>query len=385
VKEVKDTGVKVPHELVGKGGYGCVYKPNISCSGSLNPEGNYISKIQMSNEVSKNINKETQYGKIVQSFPDYRLYFAPVIESCPININVLSEEELSKCDIFQQPTAEMMGTMDAKVGETNAKVGATYVSSKIPFIEGKNMSVYFKAREQFESPFFPSNVSRSFYHLLKAIRILQSGTDDSIVHFDLKDGNIIFDEIHGNPVIIDFGLSFTKSTLMDNLNDTHKLAEVFYAYSPYEPWCIEIHLLSYIVQNILLKLDEEGNRGEKITAPITEEEIKELKDVCQKFVDDLAKKNVGGNNDYIPDIQQLNSYLDSFIVGKDIWKELVEDLAKHYLSWDVYSIAICYLKYINDWNIGLLDGILRDVVAFVPVKGSEGRRRKSVDEIIGLL
>jgi serine/threonine protein kinase len=370
---------------VGKGGYGCVYKPNISCSGSLNPEGNYISKIQMSNEVSKNINKETQYGKIVQSFPDYRLYFAPVIESCPININVLSEEELSKCDIFQQPTAEMMGTMDAKVGETNAKVGATYVSSKIPFIEGKNMSVYFKAREQFESPFFPSNVSRSFYHLLKAIRILQSGTDDSIVHFDLKDGNIIFDEIHGNPVIIDFGLSFTKSTLMDNLNDTQKLAEVFYAYSPYEPWCIEIHLLSYIVQNILLKLDEEGNRGEKITAPITEEEIKELKDVCQKFVDDLAKKNVGGNNDYIPDIQQLNSYLDSFIVGKDIWKELVEDLAKHYLSWDVYSIAICYLKYINDWNIGLLDGILRDVVAFVPVKGSEGRRRKSVDEIIGLL
>jgi serine/threonine protein kinase len=382
VKEVKDTGVKVPHELVGKGGYGCVYKPNISCSGSLNPEGNYISKIQMSNEVSKNINKETQYGKIVQSFPDYRLYFAPVIESCPININVLSEEELSKCDIFQQPTAEMM---DAKVGTMDAKVGATYVSSKIPFIEGKNMSVYFNSREQYESPFFPSNVSRSFYHLLKAIRILQSGTDDSIVHFDLKDGNIIFDEIHGNPVIIDFGLSFTKSTLMDNLNDTHKLAEVFYAYSPYEPWCIEIHLLSYIVQNILLKLDEEGNRGEKITAPITEEEIKELKDVCQKFVDDLAKKNVGGNNDYIPDIQQLNSYLDSFIVGKDIWKELVEDLAKHYLSWDVYSIAICYLKYINDWNIGLLDGILRDVVAFVPVKGSEGRRRKSVDEIIGLL
>ena len=77
-------------------------------------------------------------------------------------------------------------------------------------------------------------------HMLKGLKLLQHA-QYPIVHNDIKDGNVIYDETHGHPVYIDFGLSYQiKDVVPENV------ARIFYTDRTYTPWAFDITLLSYI-------------------------------------------------------------------------------------------------------------------------------------------
>ena len=87
-----------------------------------------------------------------------------------------------------------------------------------------------------------------------------------MIHYDLKDGNIIFDEVYNVPIIIDYGLSFTKSQLLKTPLSIENLEKVFYVYyEKYSPWNIDIVLLSYITQSIII--NEEVNITHQVLQP----------------------------------------------------------------------------------------------------------------------
>lgn len=359
-------------KLIGKGSYGCVFKPTIKCSDDTSSSSirdtyvKYISKIQLlenyvvpesnnpdwsevinNDEDTISFIKETIFGRIVQTFPNYYMYFSPILASCPVDINILSMREVEKCGIFNHTTDHSDSTRN-------------YVNSKIRFIEGNNMLDYFftliKNGESNISPFFVKKFTQSYSHLIKAIRILQSSTDsnDVIIHYDLKNNNIIYDEKRGVPIIIDFGLSFNKKMLIE-FDHPKVLNNVFYYYDEKYVfwWSIDVIILSYITQRVLIYSDKSKDKnGDDQIKEIYEKgmvDVAVLKKVCDNNIDNNEiLKWIGGSGVMK---NKWHSYIDSF-EGK-VWKEFIVDLSLKYERWDIYSLSICFLEYI--YELGILD------------------------------
>ena len=78
-------------QIIGQGTYGCVYRPNIDCQTKKIDSKQFLSKIQRKDKTSKN---EIVIGKKIISLPKniYSNRFAPILESCPIEIGKMEEE-----------------------------------------------------------------------------------------------------------------------------------------------------------------------------------------------------------------------------------------------------------------------------------------------------
>ena len=400
------------HKLIGEGSYGCIYSPNISCMGD-NVDSEYISKIQILNNMefaqfniinSKDefnemnlmvgIIRETYFGKFITNMDSYYQYFAPIIKSCQVDINILQNIEKNKCHLFRDNITNQ--DKDEK----------KYISSKITFIDGPKLNIVFskligenKINEQ---------IIKTFYHLMKGLKLLNK----SIIHYDLKNDNIIFDKKRGIPIIIDFGLSFNISSLL-NAETPQQLENIFYIYyNKYLPWCFEISVLSYIVQNILF--DDEKIKTD-INSEININEINKLKSVI--YYDFIKKKvldpfvgNILSTGDINKMQKNIEDYFDYWInndgdgVVNKTWKELINDLKQHYMSWDVYSVCICYLEYMKKCKLihrenensedyiidDILDDfyiILKETLLFIPKvgNGKDNIKRKSAIDLVSIL
>lgn len=293
-------------QLINQGTYGCIYKPEFSCN---NQQHNVPYKKKMISKITKKDNGATQendLGKIIQTIPQYNSYFAPILNSCPINLGEINNEELQKCQFIQNEKQ----TLDSSVGNI------LYNSNTIRFV-GKQ-SIY----DVLYGSSFPKILS-CHIHLLKALTLLQT-IDDPIIHYDLKENNIIFDEVYSVPIIIDFGISFRSSKLKTINKD------VFYVhYDKYPPWCIEIVILSYIVHNI--NLDNS----------ITNQDISDLKTVCSNFVKQNPVFKTGfDSNELLEFENSLLLFIDSFVSKS--WEDLTQTLVAKYLTWDNYSICVIF-------------------------------------------
>ena len=88
-------------KLLSQGGFGCVFYPGVKCDGTSNPDKKIVTKVQEDNFNAKN---EGRIGEILESIPNYNLYFLPVISSCPINIRKIDKTAISKCEIIKENT-----------------------------------------------------------------------------------------------------------------------------------------------------------------------------------------------------------------------------------------------------------------------------------------
>ena len=81
-------------KLISQGTYGCIFKKGLTCDGMID-ETNTISKIQEKNETSEN---EVNMGKKIMEIPNYQDHFAPIIESCDVDISKIESTEINKCN-----------------------------------------------------------------------------------------------------------------------------------------------------------------------------------------------------------------------------------------------------------------------------------------------
>lgn len=292
-------------QLINQGTYGCIYKPEFSCD---NQPHNHPYKKKMISKITKKDNEATQendLGKIIQTIPQYNSYFAPILNSCPINLGEINNEELQKCQFIQNEKQ----TLDSSEGNL-------YNSNTIRFVGKQSI------HDVLYGSSFPKILS-CHIHLLKALTLLQT-IDDPIIHYDLKENNIIFDEVYSVPIIIDFGISFQSSKLKTINKD------VFYVhYDKYPPWCIEIVILSYIVHNI------QGDNS------ITNQDISDLKTVCSNFVKQNPVLKTGfDSNELLEFENSLLLFIDSFVSKS--WEDLTQSLVAKYLTWDNYSICVIF-------------------------------------------
>ena len=77
-------------KLLSQGSYGCIFKPGMSCENN-NPTTKYITKVQKQKEISE---KETIIGKEIKKIVQYEKYFAPIVNTCPIDLKALNRHQI---------------------------------------------------------------------------------------------------------------------------------------------------------------------------------------------------------------------------------------------------------------------------------------------------
>ena len=300
-----------------KGAFGCIFISDDEPTN--NPKKKtFINKIQKRREISNN---EVNIGKKVMLIPHYEDYYAPVLKSEKVNIETIDEEEVEKCDFLHKDVAENK-TM--------------YESNKILYVGEYSLADYFMNLMTTNETQFIEIFIADHIILLEAIQNLSSR---GIIHYDLRENNIMMSNLDSRPIIIDFGLSIDTTA-------SFKPSDAFYRYyNDYAPWCIDVVILSYMVNEL-------GDDWQ--TKTISELEI-------TKLIDDYLKTNDGVLKILMPDektIMRTNmmEYFQTF--EHKPWKSLYDDLLTYQKSWDNYGVVIVYLllfdnlqlsKYVNQY------------------------------------
>jgi serine/threonine protein kinase len=320
-------------KFLSQGTFGCVFHPGIQCKTNKTESDKYISKVQVQDLTLK---QEIDNGKAIRKIPGFKDRFAPILTHCKVDVSTIDNKQVDKCDVIMDSVHEVPPPrfISSKMSYAGNKELGEYLESLLtqPL---KNDSV-FHIDNQLEK--YLKQLSNAHIYLLESIKLLG---DSNIVHYDLKQNNIIYNIRQDIPILIDFGLSIQ----MDKLTpDTYKNA--FYSlYETYEVWSIEILLLCYITKHI-------HKKDFKFTTAITS--LQEVKNHISVYITENRALQKGIlESERITFKKQIFEYVNSFL-GKS-WQTLWNDLIKSYKTWDNYSLAVVFIKELYHTEIPTLD------------------------------
>jgi hypothetical protein len=352
-----------------EGAYGCVFRPGMNCLGEKE-DSKHITKIQMYGETSLNemIISKFMETVIKPEIPFYEDMFAPIITSCILDLGVVKNETIKKCEIVQK-----------------SKNDATkkFVSNKIRYVGKYTLEPFLKLEFSENKNMFNKLFFQSHLYLLNSLFVL---SQYNIIHYDLKQNNISIDQEKRIPIIIDFGLSFR----FDDLITDFDYEQYFYIYyDKYPPWCLEINIISFIVkefkdlndlQQTIKKNEKKGKKGKKgekkgiwKTSII---DTRHLIDIVnhhfknnyvvlnfnRSIIDNAEKKWI----EYI--IKEFQNKTGEFIV---------RELMKSWKSWDNYALCVIFFSLfrsffqVNDKKYSSYLSLITDTILSVPLERDE--------------
>ena len=286
-----------------EGGYGCVFHPEINCSGEETTNMEFVTKLQKrdfsaDNEIFIGDILTKAYKKAAGSPLENN--FAPVISSCPINVAAIKAKDVNDCSVIR------------KSDDTN-----NFILMKIRFIDMEDFDNYILKNSN--ANLIILTLIKGFNHLLKSIQLL---IDVNVVQFDLKGPNIVFDNKKNLPIIIDFGLSLPMNSL-----DTETMYNYFYIYAPeYYVWPLEVHYI-----NLLLHITPEPD-------------VNQLKDLAKRFTKSNAALEAFSpkfrDNYQSLCFKTLQKYSSLPL------NERIKTLIQGWNTWDNYSLSVIYIKFI---------------------------------------
>ena len=337
--------------LISEGTYGCIFNPGFSCnyssgsgSGSLKNENanniKYATKVHSNVNLSIVKNEITISAKIRDNIANYDVYFSPVLETCKVN---LAKVDADKCKIIKD------------------KKPTQFFSTKMKYVEG--LTLYKHVDQLIKRVKISTKLYAEVAALYKKICLgLEELKVIGIVHFDLKDNNIVVTK-SGSPVIIDFGISIDMDKIFaamsahkaalsassataaaassmkssEHKQDFYKLLDSsFYAYNTdYVPWCVDIVLISFIIQK------------QKPKEMITAEEI-------MNIFDEVMRKNKLSSKTYLKD--SLSVYRERFkenVAYKFNDQEnvhLLYHLLENFGKWDLFSATLLFVEMLDKIN-----------------------------------
>lgn len=338
-------------KLINQGAYGCVFKPGMNCDGEDEDLTNYVTKIQ---EETDELQKEITVGKEIQQLNNFSYHYAPILSSCGVNIKSIPYEIVRDCKVMKNELGEI---------DTINK----YVSNKIKYVGKYNMNkhiLYLPFEKKSDLDIQTARISKRFEKIidmhLYLLKSIQKMVNNNIIHFDLKLENIMYDDVQNIPIIIDFGLSFNIKDLIEkenptttNINEKNtKFNTIFFAKSFYVYWCVEIHMISQIIQ--YFKEDEKVKTHN-------------LELILKRMTNDEYLMNV------IPDetLEKFKQkYMETFSPYVDVktWKELFLDIfnEQNYATWDHNSLCISIIMLLND-NIMIQNQTDPKILAYINI------------------
>lgn len=298
--------------LIGQGTYGCIYYPEITCSGVLGESKKLISKLQIDGRVSEN---EIVIGELVKNISNYKDFFAPVISKCPINVSKIKTD----------------------VSDCNALKGKReLVLMKMNYIKHIDLYNYLENNKFFFKRYF-----NTFGYLLLAIQKL---AEIGIIHYDMHLGNVVVNKANNLPIIFDFGLSINTNSI-----DFKHLSKNFFKLAPdFSIWCIEIQIINFFstIQD----------------TPIT---LIQLKNIVNEYIENCKALSLFSRSFIENYKQSAINFFEKYIgVEKN---EVVKDLLTYFQTWDQYALCINYLKLIKNKPIDLKNPLIQNLFKILTI------------------
>lgn len=321
-----------PH-IIGQGTYGCIYNPKLTCKNYEIPEheednGNtkkhkstYITKVHESDE--ENILNELSNAKKIVAYPNYEYYFAPLVPDKSNKMCEIAETEaLQECNFIrkQSKTFSKLKTVSQSkttIMENEWKISIIRYVGKLTLHKYLqilcNNTIFSKSRVYEQIQFITTYLQTSLAILYKI----------GIIHFDIKENNIIMDDNNAVPIIIDFGMSFRKDEI-----------DKPFIFDSYPYWCIDIYILSYL----------QKYKTDTITDPTI------IYNLYEKGLEDilLPDEIVEIKNRFVKKMNDIPTY-DKLIATSN--------------KWDMYSVSIILVKTLR--KLGEYEDILKPHIQFI--------------------
>jgi hypothetical protein len=334
---------------LGQGGFGCVYYRGFDSNGAMLPP-QYVTKLARLEK-----SQEIEVGHLISRLPGYEEFFTTVIETAPVDLAVLAPDVLNQCNVIARHM-ENRGTPEFQL------LKQLYVPHVTMLDFVKRRGIFMDdgvVAEAYSVPRFMNVLIGCHEHMLMALARMQ--TEAEVVHYDIKVQNVVLHAYTKNPVILDFGLSFSirdvrKALEPEPSTGSHadallRLKPFFYGYYPdYMAWPIEVHIISYLVNAASAEVVEAEAEAESEAAePVITVEV--LAELLNTFIDNheyLRMQTDAFKRAYYdrmmrhytrtavgkPGLQLARSYIDG-----DNWKR-----------WDYYSVTTLFLDAIQEMH-----------------------------------
>jgi hypothetical protein len=414
--------------LINQGSYGCIYYPSLPFKlkkqnhDERENQKRYVSKLQKHNFHSE---FEDYIGKKIQDIPSFDTFFVPVLTTYKIDLATIKQSYVRECDAISKyikrntgdnrPTHELTSqdyqTLNKKFIMQKMKyVNGTYLHRHLLEVVNKtaekqhtdpnpesdsdhddsdhesdddrsHMSKSLRKDEHQIKKYrleFKHDETESSYNLMSIAFDLYERIMDSIqllikfkiVHYDLKENNILIEKIQQLPYIIDFGLSIDVERLLQHqwsdkdeehsksrsgsgsgsgskdrsrtrltidsdvlyksdsskiFKDNYLWKQHFYVHAPdYFLWPIEVHLMTYLI-----------NEHDTLTE-------ESLRKICYEYVSNNRAIEYM-SREFKKKMFDLSVATFSRFIHQPREKVLNE-LLKYWDKWDMYAINIMFLK-----------------------------------------
>jgi serine/threonine protein kinase len=352
-----------PLKLINQGTYGCIYYPGIDCQGKKSKK--YITKIQEKSE-DVGFQNEIEISKRIRTIPNYQHFFAPILETCDIDIAKINTE---KCET---------------VGQSIERKNALFVSNKISYLGKTTLYDSFITYLNTRKRKFVTHLFDTFFSILLAIETLGK---HNIVHADIKDNNIMIESKNETPIVIDFG----QSMYIEPNAKPFDATPIFFSTFAYDKilghiyYPFDIALLAYLVSKT-----KENNTA------VINDGLAEFKETAHLFyfkspalsggrfpegsekeqLPSASLKGMRGGVQIVwttPDAitsfltkeetTQFQTRIDEYLekASKQTWESLYLELLSYSHTWDVYSTFCMYLLFYQE-NMAKLPKTNRDTL-----------------------
>ena len=276
-------------EILGKGGYGCVFRPQLACrvpakNAEKNAASAGISKLMTTHYAEREFAEYQDFKDDLMSIKNYQKYFiVDNVELCfPENIPMKELKDSKKCDeilnISRQNSSSVIGPMQpTSTFDENAvsmKLNEDLKENKYSIINmpygGISLFKWITTRPNFGYKDIVW-VNRKLRDVMEhAIKPLNAR---GVYHNDIKTDNLLVDG--DNVRIIDWGLSYRY----DGKNTPHQLTKSLLLFNlPFSNIVFSIKNIPSLYNKI---------RADEITDPA--HQIQNLKEIIREFIEDNGK------------------------------------------------------------------------------------------------
>jgi serine/threonine protein kinase len=305
---------------INEGQYGCILYRGIKCDLKEIESSKYVTKIQRND---KTLKKELEISEKINTIENVTFFFAPIISSCPLELSKIENEEIRKCEVYQKSEKNNQELTACKIRFVGSKTLADFLFDILKY----NPSIFFTTCIQFHIYLLSS--------LLKLEKL-------DLIHFDIKENNIMVDETLRIPIFIDFGLSIEKQNITWEYEET-----LFPQYSEYPFWGIDIFTISCM--KTLNERESTMNKLNKTQWESLQMTQSDVERIAHDFVytkDSIFLK-------ILRDDSQRQTLKESIIQGFTPyiglnWKNIFTKMCDFSNTWDQYSLSMTFLLLLDD-------------------------------------
>lgn len=304
--------------IIGKGTYGCIYKPSLKCENKNESRENRISKLLSRNEGSKEMEQAALFRNRIDPSQKYFLYGDQI---CDLNVTIQNDaiKQLLEANIAEQNRNKRKCTASNIIN--SGQISASIV--QMPY--GGKTPGDFKIHPTYYLGFF-----KTLENIFTGIRLLHR---NGYVHHDVKKDNILIIPGMGAR-IIDFGL-MRRIDEINQMFENNQTDQLLIYTTPYAYWPLmsfALYLNKAMYKNVI-----QGKMYEKIMNDWTKNCIRDYKNIVppQVYLDfsDVGPRHLYNKDEFIAIYENIST---------------VDNLAKYI---DIYgaviSMSMIFSAYFN--------------------------------------